>query len=582
MSASKLIVDDRTNQQQALASNPKTSVWVSANAGSGKTTVLARRVVRLLLNDTDPSRILCITYTKAAAGEMANKVFETLGDWAVIAESDLREELSKIEQKAPTKAQLERARTLFARALETPGGLKIQTIHAFCAQILRRFPVEAGVSPQFSEMDERQIAQLQTRIVEEIAAESGENCFDALAAELADEGSLPEILNGIQKHRVAVANGDRDRLADALGVDPETDEHAINLAAMERIATSTLQMVHDAFERHGGKTENGLAPLLKTALQNIPVEAKFAVLEEVVLTKGRSPRSTTNFPTASVKKAMPDALEIVIEIQEIVTDARKQKFALQNFKRSETFNRFGQAFLERFEAIKSDQGLLDFDDLINRVRQLLADPSVADWVLYRLDEGIDHILVDEAQDTSPTQWDVIKALEAAFSDGVGARSNIKRTLFVVGDKKQSIFGFQGADPDAFNDYRDHFEQRRARVKQSLQVTSLNYSFRSAKPILELVDAVFANPNLPALDDTVIHRSFPDKPGRVDLWEWKTKDAKADPPRWNAAVDQVLQSDPVIALAGEMADHIADLVFNGAQMPGTLWCSSGPDHAFFIL
>jgi len=556
-------------EAQERAARPEQSTWVSANAGSGKTRVLTDRVARLLLNRADPARILCLTFTKAAAAEMQSRLFQRLGSWALLDDGELRAELTAIGERGNIfeEARLNDARTLFARALETPGGLKIQTIHAFCAQILRRFPVEAGVSPQFTEMDERQIAQLQNQIVETIASEPGTNNFDGLAAELTDEGSLSKILDGIQKHREAVARADRDLMAGTLEVDPNATEDTINMAALEQVRAETLRIVYDAFVKFGGTDEKKFAPMLKTALGNRPAQERITSLESVFLTKPGGRRSTSRFPTQAVKKALPDAEEIVSTIIEIIFEAKNRKNALRNLNRSEAFNRFARDYLERYEAAKADHGLLDFDDLISRVRHLLADPSVADWVLYRLDEGIDHILVDEAQDTSPAQWDVIKALEAAFSDGAGARSDINRTLFVVGDKKQSIFGFQGADPDAFNDHRDHFEARRARVNQSLQITSLEYSFRSAKPILALVDTVFAIPEMPALDDTVIHRSFPEKPGRVDLWRWKPNQQKSDPPDWNAAVDEAPRSDPVNLLAGEIADHMAELIFNGAQIPG---------------
>jgi superfamily I DNA/RNA helicase len=133
------------------------------------------------------------------------------------------------------------------------------------------------------------------------------------------------------------------------------------------------------------------------------------------------------------------------------------------------------------------RGWLDFDDLIGRTKQLLTAPDIAQWVLFRLDGGIDHILVDEAQDTSPAQWDIVKRLAEDFASGRGRAREVQRTIFVVGDKKQSIYSFQGADPEGFDRMRDHFDERLRGVGQDLQETDLLYSFRSARPILELVD-----------------------------------------------------------------------------------------------
>ena len=126
---------------------------MSANAGSGKTHVLSQRVIRLLLEDTDPSRILCLTYTKAAAANMSNRVFSTLSEWTMLPDEDLAQRIAQMEGRPPSRASLQRARQLFARALETPGGLKIQTIHAFCESVLHQFPLEANIAAHFQMLD---------------------------------------------------------------------------------------------------------------------------------------------------------------------------------------------------------------------------------------------------------------------------------------------------------------------------------------------------------------------------------------------------------------------------------------------
>jgi len=160
-----LVVPFDTSAQQARAADPSWSIWVSANAGSGKTFVLTRRVLRLLLAGVAPETVLCLTYTKAAAAEMRRRVAGELAKWALLDDADLDLELAKVEGPNVSPELRERARTLFAKALETPGGLKIVTIHAFCESVLHRFPLEAGVPFDFAviEDDERSAMLLSAR-----------------------------------------------------------------------------------------------------------------------------------------------------------------------------------------------------------------------------------------------------------------------------------------------------------------------------------------------------------------------------------------------------------------------------------
>lgn len=172
---------DEASERQVQAADPRASTWLSANAGSGKTRVLTDRVARLLLDGVEPQRILCLTYTKAAASEMQNRLFRRLGEWAMLEDAALRAALDALGVEAVGHEVLAQARRLFARAIETPGGLRIQTIHSFCATLLRRFPLEAGVSPQFTELDDRAARLLRDEILEEMA----DRTAPALVAELA-------------------------------------------------------------------------------------------------------------------------------------------------------------------------------------------------------------------------------------------------------------------------------------------------------------------------------------------------------------------------------------------------------------
>ena len=170
---------------QARASDPSASAWVSANAGTGKTEVLVRRCLRLLLADFEPESILCLTYTKTAAAEMQNRLLKVLGDWATIGDDKLHQTLSALMRRAPDADELRTARRLFARALEAKGGLKIHTIHGFCERLLQRFPLESQVTPHFSVLDERDQALLRRAAFDATVARAAEDSDGILGNALA-------------------------------------------------------------------------------------------------------------------------------------------------------------------------------------------------------------------------------------------------------------------------------------------------------------------------------------------------------------------------------------------------------------
>src|SRR6476620_1356891 len=163
---------DETRRNQGAAADPKSSAWVSANAGTGKTHVLTMRVLRLLLADTPPEKILALTYTKAAAAEMSKRVFDHLAGWVTAPDGKLEGKLRELLDRAPTWDEMQRARQLFAVAIETPGGLKVQTIHAFCERLLQRFPLEAGVPPGFVILDEHERDVLLRQATDEMLGEA--------------------------------------------------------------------------------------------------------------------------------------------------------------------------------------------------------------------------------------------------------------------------------------------------------------------------------------------------------------------------------------------------------------------------
>jgi ATP-dependent helicase/nuclease subunit A len=556
---------------QNRASDPLASVWVAANAGAGKTRVLIDRVTRLLIRGAPPGRILCLTYTRAAAAEMQNRLFARLGRWAMLPDATLRDELAALDEAG---ADLAPARRLFAQALEVPDGLKIQTIHAFCASVLRRFPLEAGIAPGFRELDERAAAQLRAEAVDSLALDAADLCDALFAAD--PRGDVDALAGEILRHRAAFAGApDRGAIWRRFGLSPDDTP--------ERLWADTFGPADDALLarlvarlRHGKPTDKRAADRLARAglgvgagaiAEDGEVETRLAALEAVCLygesaaKAGPFTAKIGAFPTRDTRAALGADLAPLEALMRRVEAARPRRLGLAAAQAGLALDRFARGFLDAYDARKVARGALDFDDLIDGVGRLLSDSTQAQWVLWKLDGGLDHILIDEAQDTSPAQWAVIRKLAEEFMAGSGAERPSARTLFVVGDEKQSIYSFQGADPAGFATTRAHFDARLAGTDSGLVPGQLVFSFRSAPAILQAVDAVFAagRPGIPA---TGRHQAFYNaRPGRVDVWPAIPAAPAEEPPDWSvpAALRPAEATPSVLArhLAATVAGWLAD-------------------------
>jgi ATP-dependent helicase/nuclease subunit A len=558
--------DDATLRQIAAA-RPDHSTWLSANAGSGKTKVLTDRVARLLLTGVDPQQILCLTYTKAAASEMQNRLFARLGEWAMLQDPDLGRKLRDLGHDVQGGAEpLNEARRLFAKAIETPGGLKIQTIHSFCSAILRRFPLEAGVTPQFTEMEERAASLLRAEVVEEIAASDGAGALHAVARHHTGT-TLDALTAEIVKHKAAFDKPlSLDDLAARLGQPPGLDEAVIERQVFLGDEAALLRDLVAALSESGS---NDRTAAEKLAQIGTPGFADLPVLERVFLTgpNAKEPftAKTGSFPTKACRKAIPHLVPAIEALMTRVEAARTARLALQAMQKTRALHDFAQVFLPAYERAKQLRGWLDFDDLILRARDLLTDRKVADWVLYKLDGGLDHILVDEAQDTSPVQWQVIERLAQEFTSGTGARPDTRRTIFVVGDRKQSIYSFQGADPGGFDRMKADVAERLSRTRTPLQDIEMPFSFRSAQVILDVVDATFAGYGDSGFAHDQGHVAFKSAmPGRVDLWPPEEKPETAEEPDWFDPVDIRAPNAPGTVLARRIATAIRDMI--GTPLP----------------
>ncbi|MBB94699.1 MAG: double-strand break repair helicase AddA [Rhodobacteraceae bacterium] len=550
---------DAATERQVQAARPDASTWLAANAGSGKTRVLTDRVARLLLSGVEPQHILCLTYTKAAASEMQNRLFKRLGEWAMLDDGPLRKALSVLG--ADAAANLSKARTLFASAIETPGGLKIQTIHSFCASLLRRFPLEAGVSPNFAEMEDRSAELLRAEIVEAMAEGDQGHLIDGIAGYLSE--GLDALTGALTAKRQAFDPAlDAAEIFGVFGLPAGTSEDTLLAQAFAPGDIDMLTALSKALQTSGKTDQRAADKLAQVRTEDM---AALELLESVLLTgasaKAPFTAKTGSFPTKSAQKdgAVAPWLPALDDLMERVEAVRPMRLGLKAARKTAALHDFAAAFLPEYARQKQLRGWLDFDDLILKARALLKDPSVAAWVLFRLDGGIDHILVDEAQDTSPVQWDVIETLAQEFTAGEGAR-DVERTIFVVGDKKQSIYSFQGADPQAFDKMQAEFGTRLDAAGSGLQSLTLEFSFRSSPAILGLVDTIFEGQDAAGFAADSQHRAFKsDLPGRVELWPVVPKTADEEDRPWHEPVDRKGSRHHTVILAEQIADRVGAMI-----------------------
>jgi ATP-dependent helicase/nuclease subunit A len=568
------------------AADPNSSAWVAANAGSGKTYTLANRVTRLLLAEVKPERILCLTYTKAAAAEMQARLFAQLGDLSMMPDADLAAKLKEICGEALPSTDWPKARRLFAQALETPGGLKIQTIHGFCQSVLTRFPLEAHIAPGFRVLDEQSatalIAEAQERVLER--AGTGDVDVAAALARLVTEVSefqLNEILHNclgtdrrkVERFLALAGSGEGSlerKIQDLHGLDGKESEEdvAVTFCALARAALARLRDVC-AWLDSGATTDVQKSTRLRAALSEAPALLAFAALRSALLTaKGEKPK---RLATNGRADANPALFEFLDEFTDAICVAEERRRVARAAELAHATLIVADAVRKEYAAAKRACGVLDYDDLIVETQALLEKSEAAQWVLFKLDGGIDHILVDEAQDTSPEQWAIVSRLTEEFFAGVGVRrDSTVRTIFAVGDEKQSIFSFQGAEPEQFEHYRAHFEAKATGANRFFANVPLVTSRRSAPEILKFVDAVFHDPaareGLTSTDDPIEHSAYRDKArGCVELWPAiaPLDEPEPDPQR---EVDLPSEASPAARLAEKIADQIKEWRDNRVRLP----------------
>ena len=521
----------RAEAEQRLASDPGVSAFVSAHAGTGKTKLLIDRLLRLMLAGADPARILCLTFTKAAAAEMAIRLQRRLGGFVAMDDDGLDAALKSL-QITPDEVARARARALFVRVLDLPGGMRIRTIHAFCQSLLRRFPLEAQISPHFRVVEDADARAALDRAREACLPVVAPGLVAALAGLVSADGFaalVASLERNRERLRPALALPEpalRAALHRAVGVTATTDA-ALIAAAVEWPEAASLRACLMRAKSHGSPACADKAGRMLAWLGLPPeyrVEHWDQWLAELFRQDGE-PQSLRNFCNDKLDGIHNDIRPACGAEQARVAAVLDESRALRVAEASASLLRLAAPILAAYGQTKARSGLVDYDDLIRRSLRLLQDDGAA-WVKFKLDGGIDHLLLDEVQDSASVQWDITDALAGDFFAGEGARTDkngveIKRTVFAVGDIKQSIYSFQGAQPDEFGRRRGVTGRRVVEAGQQWRETVLDVSFRSTAPVLAVVDAVFANP-LAARgvcgDDALRH--IPNRVGQggsVTLW-----------------------------------------------------------------
>ena len=484
-----MIKKDILSPEQEIAAEPTLNVWVQANAGTGKTSVLTARLLRILFRGDEPTGgILCLTYTNAAAGEMRNRILAALRDWAMADDAELCDLLIGVStNNPPTDKDIAHARSMFFKYIDNPDILKIKTIHGFCEEVLRRFPTEAGISPSWSLIsDAPQRVLLNDALNNLIDSPTNDartvSAFNHIV-DVMSEYKLDDLLSNIEgqyKNFFMVNNFDNYRKYFI-----DTIEKKLNIKSHKNVEKNVqnLEKILELAKNEKRPTKK-LENLIRLTEQYIDNTIDFDEYKFAYLTQTGTPtQNGLNY-------------DYLVAERERVVVANAYKINKQIYMDTVALFDLSGAFAKKYAELKQNHNVLDFEDLILYTHRLFSNPENMGWVLSQMDFSLSHILVDEAQDTGPLQWELLQMLSGDFF-AEGDRSNLPRSLFVVGDTKQSIYGFQGADPNAFAASRKQIAAQIQNNARQIREVPLTQSFRSVEPILKTVDAFFSDVNITA-------------------------------------------------------------------------------------
>ena len=527
-------------------------MWVSASAGSGKTKVLTDRVVRLLLTGAEPEKILCLTFTNAAASEMLDRVYSLLSRWSKISYIDLKAELCALMGRPSKKDEITRARALLSLQLERLDNLNIYTIHSFCQKVLKQFPLEAGIAANFRILDDINRQIFLTSIKQSLL--DGLNPEPVVAKMLAimHEVKLTELLAEILSQRIKFMQM----------FEKFANLNAYHTYLLKDLNISTEQEIIDfaqgKFAYYASRIAiPQLANMLFACGNNF--NSGFSLLKSYFLTQNNQKRK--KLLNKSDQAQYPGCQEILLELQDVVFEVLEKLNTYKLLQTSCLLYEFAYLVIDKYEAGKKACNFLDYDDLIYYTYRLFTQSEHKDWILYKLDGGIEHILVDEAQDTSITQWNLILALVGDFVSGESIDQG-QKSIFIVGDAKQSIYSFQGAQYEQFNLVKQQIINQLIQARKKYHAVNLSTSYRSASVILETVDQLFSyikkiDSKLFESQNFSLECNFTQYGGTVEIWPlYNAKESQElFWPIFQPTAEQRLQT----LLAKEIALYVKDVL-----------------------
>ncbi|MCL6682454.1 double-strand break repair helicase AddA [Sphingomonas alba] len=569
--------------EQALASDPAVHAALSASAGTGKTQVLTARVLRLLLKGARPESILCLTFTKAAAAEMANRIGARLAAWVRLKDIELAADLEALGEDSGERMR-DRARRLFAKVLDCPGGLKIQTIHSFAQSLLAAFPEEAGIAPGFRPIEGRAEQELVRLTLADLMADAEGTGDDSLIRDvqclsrrLGEAGAIEYLQASSRRADALKEFGPRDTIEPAVrklvGL-PEgsVDEYLALSCADDGFDCDLLRAIASANRAWAAATGAKIVETIEAWLAMAPTARAAALpdLASIVFTAKGELKKVQKGQLSADPDYEHHAERLAAKVGDLLRVQRSARLAAD----IAAGLRAGQAFAKTYTQAKRAAGVADFNDLIEWTRHLLRQPGMGDWVRYKLDRQVDHVLVDEAQDTNAAQWQIVGDLVEEFFSGRSESEERHRTLFMVGDLKQAIYGFQGTDPKRFEEARKVFRTRAEDLSESdfpteFRDLSIAASFRSAQPVLDVVNSVIdtVGHEALALDEAPpAHRAHhSDRQGMVELWhpfavEQSPDDSDEGEERWVSVRDR--------HYATALADRIRQMVDDAPVLAST--------------
>lgn len=569
---------DEVKRKQGIASNPEYSIWTSASAGSGKTTVLVNRLLRMLLSGIKPSKILCITFTNTGAVTMKNRINDKLAEWAVFSDSKLEEEIVKLEgNEDKLKEKIKIARTLFAKILDHSNDFKILTIHSFCQQIIKRFPLEAGIVPSFQIADEIVSEELLSKAKEKILGIDKDDVRESIKyvfSNINEDQFIGLLKKAIGqkdsllyfKNRFFTIEGIGNKLREVFNIGNISSFDEIEAEFKKHICQ--FSMTNDIIESVNEKSSEFDVKFIKIFQKFKEDKSYFKEYVDCFLTSAGS--ITKRLLSKKMASTFPDFDEFIKNEVELILKFKEDSGNFINFKFTLSFLTIVYEIFNIYDDLKKSKGLLDYGDLIfetskllnnSKFRNLFGDNCFSSWINYKLDEGLDHLLIDEAQDTSPTQWDIVKSLTDEFFAGYGQRGEENRTIFVVGDEKQSIFSFQGAEPKNFDLMLKYYKNSIESCGKKFENIYLETSFRSLKSILNIADEAFKDPRrkeaISKAPNQIKHNVVRDCGiGKVEVWpliKEEEKEDKKDVDYWG---NNYLESDIELTKKQKLAETIA--------------------------